>query len=162
MKNNLLGPIMIISKHTLYAIILICLAQSLLFANEISGQSMHKVRIALDMKKAFLPEVFDEIEDKTEFKFTYGNDVKAIKKRLTLNYEKATVAEVLKNITQEAGVEFLQINRTITVKGNQIVTKQEKNSFRNENNPDKTVTGKVTDENGEKYICKRHECRYNY
>ena len=148
MKNNLLELVMIISKQTLYAIIILCLGQSLLFADEISGQSMHKVYISIDMKKASLPEVFNEIEDKTEFIFTYGNDVKAIKTKLRLSYRKATVAEILKNIAQQTRVEFLQINQTITVKGNQEAIKQIENSFKNEEKLDKIVTGKVTDENG--------------
>ncbi|MDN5205694.1 TonB-dependent receptor [Fulvivirgaceae bacterium BMA10] len=149
MKNNLLELVMIISKQTLYAIILLCLGQSLLFADEISGQSMHKVHISIDMKRASLPEIFSAIEDNTEFTFTYGNDVRAIRTKLTLDYKNVAVAKILKNITQHTGVEFLQINETITAKGNQKAMKRIKNSFRIEYELDKTITGKVTDENGE-------------
>ena len=149
MKNNLLELIMFISKQTIYAIILLCLGQSLLFANKISGQSIRKVHISIDMKRATLSEIFDKIENKTEFTFTYGNDVKAIKTKLRLNYKKATVAEILKNITQKTGIEFLQINQTITAKGNQKAIKRINSSFINEEKLEKIITGKVTDDTGE-------------
>ena len=80
---------------------------------------MSKVHISINMKRASLPEIFNEIEHKTGFTFTYGEDVKAIKTKLRLSYKKASVAEILKKVTQKAGVEFLQINEAITVKGNQ-------------------------------------------
>ena len=149
MKKHLPELVMIISKQAIYAIILICLGQSLLLANEISGQSMHEIHISINMKKALLPEVLRKIENKTEFTFAYGDEVKAIKTMLTMDYKNVAVANILKDITQRTGVEFRQVNQTISAKGNPKAIKRIKDSFRIEDKLDKTITGKVVDENGE-------------
>ena len=151
MKYDLLKLLMIISKNTLYTLIVLCLCQSLLLARDATGQSIHKVFISLDIDDAQVADILEGIADKTGFKFAYGDDVKAIEKPVTLHYRKASVAEILQAINQHTGIEFHQINETISAKVNLAFAAYLDSRTKSSQNPPplaQIIRGKVTDESG--------------
>ena len=151
MKYDLLKLLMIISKNTLYTLIVLCLCQSLLLARDATGQSIHKVFISFDIDDAQVADILEGIADKTGFKFAYGDDVKAIEKPVTLHYRKASVAEILQAINQHTGIEFHQINETISAKVNLAFAAYLDSRTKSSQNPPplaQIIRGKVTDESG--------------
>ena len=151
MKYDLLKLLMIISKNTLYTLIVLFLCQSLLLARDATGQSIHKVFISFDIDDAQVADILEGIADKTGFKFAYGDDVKAIEKPVTLHYRKASVAEILQAINQHTGIEFHQINETISAKVNLAFAAYLDSRTKSSQNPPplaQIIRGKVTDESG--------------
>lgn len=118
MKYDLPKLFLMLSKQLIYATVFLCLGQPLLFAESIFGQNVHNVHVSLELNGASVQEALYQIESKTDFKFAYGNDVKSVKTRLNKRYANATLAEILGDISNSTGVEFHQVNNTISAKFN--------------------------------------------
>jgi TonB-dependent starch-binding outer membrane protein SusC len=150
MQYDLLKLLVLLSKKTIYGLLILCVIHPLLFAEKTTGQSINDVYISIATKNASLFEVFKEIEGKTEFTFAYGDDVKAIRKKLDLNFSNTSVADVLKVIADKTGVSFRQINGTISakVKSTTIYAPTNKNVEEPTTGLEYTLSGKVSDETG--------------
>ena len=97
--------------------------------------------IAIQLKNSSVEEVFQAIEEATEYVFAYGEDVKSLKTTVTLNYQNASVNEVLRAVSQQARLNFKRINNTISVSVAPAPTP--KPPVRPA--PTVTITGRVTD-----------------
>lgn len=154
MKYDLLKLLMIISKQSLYALVLICVGHSALLAEKSAGQSINDVYITVKIEKGTINDAFKAIENKTEFTFAYGDNISSIKKKYDFVYKNQSVAEILKDISRRTRINFKQINGTISAKyiSRDSVPNKEIQSHppdKENNLPDKTIKGKVTDEKGE-------------
>ena len=148
MKYDLRKQLIMLSRQAIYVLLLLYMGQSFLFAMDSHGQSIHDVRISVDFQDNSIEEALSKIERETNFRFAYGNDVKGIKSNLKRQYTNATVAEILKHISNHTGIEFQQINKTISAKYNPPVVQNSPPVTQIESIEKVTVKGTVTDENG--------------
>lgn len=103
-------------------------------------------KFTLNGKDVKLEDVLEEIKENSEFRFFYNNTLVDLEKRVNYNVENATVSELLDIILDKAGLKYEIVDKTI------ILSPKEKEPVKEpiEQQPQKkTITGKVTDENGE-------------
>ena len=81
-------------------------------------KSIRKAIISMDLKSASLKEVFEAIEQQTNFTFYYVESALTSTgdHRITLRANNESVAFFLKKIADETGLMFKQINGMINVK----------------------------------------------
>jgi len=102
------------------------------------------VKFDLKMKKASLKEVFQTITDQSEFKFIYNNDVVNDNQKVTVTTDDARVEDILDQILPEHNLEYRVIDRQVIV----FPAKSESESVTPASDQQKTLSGKVVDENG--------------
>ncbi|MEP4093644.1 TonB-dependent receptor, partial [Reichenbachiella sp.] len=117
-------------------------------ANSTSGQksvSVREVYIDVQLKNASVEEAFTSIESKTDYKFNYEHLAIGEANRLSIKKRNVSVADVLIEISKKSQLSFKQVNKSINV-----------DRLKETNEPavkvideDITVSGKVTDENGQ-------------
>ena len=153
MQSKLRKPTSL-SKRRVYALICCCLGKLLLFAAPGYGQSIHEVKISVTFEDVPVLKALREIENKTPFIFAYDKGVKQLEQRIHHEYDQNTVAEVLRDISKETSIMFHQVNRTIVSKLKKPESKGESKAVdqRQKRQLARTVTGKVTDENGEPLV----------
>lgn len=100
-------------KHLLLFVLLNSFAQVVL-ATPSNGQAVGTV--SLDLKNATLPKVFTQIEQQTDYKFSYNEDeVQGIRLK-RLQFKKEELAKVLDYLETQANVQFKLVNKLIGVK----------------------------------------------
>ena len=104
------------------------------------------VKFDLNMKKVSLKEVFQTITDQSEFKFIYNNDVVNDNQKVTVTSRDARVEEILDEILPEHNLEYKVIDRQVIVFPAE--GKTESKSVAPADAQQKSVSGKVVDENG--------------
>ncbi len=119
MKIKLLRLIITMSKLATYGILLQTLFFSLLLAENSEAQKIERVydvHLNLNLNDAKIIDVFQEIESKTDFHFSF--DISDIESDVKINYRKdnATVADALLKISKFGNLKFKQVNNYITVK----------------------------------------------
>lgn len=107
-----------IMKLTFYGIFLQCLILNFLFASEMKAQEQNSVKevfISLKLQNASLSDTFKEIENQTNFTFSY--DLRHLENKLliTLDAKNQSVADILLKISEKAGLKFKQVNNNINV-----------------------------------------------
>ena len=140
------------SKCALYYIVFQLSFYTLAISHDIEAQnkSLRKIEIFLEAENATLNEVFQQIEELTDFTFAYLDD-ELPDGRITLPAKKQTAEKLLRQIAHQGGVAFRRVGLTIHVKPKSSLHKY---AVREENiDPERemiqlTVSGKVTDENG--------------
>ncbi|GAB1452175.1 TonB-dependent receptor [Draconibacterium sp.] len=103
-------------------------------------------RVNLELKNANLQEVFQSIQEQTEFDFFYKNDYLPQDRTINKSYSNVKVENVLEEVLSGTGLVYRVLNKNI------IITKAENNDLgANSSNgqQQKVITGKVTDENGD-------------
>lgn len=142
--------IIAIMKCFFYGVLVQCFLVNMLWAIKSDAQkvkSVKEVHIDLSFNNNSLIEVFNAIESQSNFKFNYSDDDVAGEKRINKNYQDATIAEVLIDISREAKLKFKQVNRNINV--NRLNRHESKKDALRVTIKDVNISGKVTDENGQ-------------
>ena len=95
------------------------LALSVLLAGELDAQkskSIKEVNIKIDIQNASVKEALAYIESKTDFVFNYDQrTLKNLRQKISFSREQGTVEEALVYISNEAKLNFRQINENINV-----------------------------------------------
>ncbi|MCF6356647.1 MAG: SusC/RagA family TonB-linked outer membrane protein [Draconibacterium sp.] len=108
------------------------------------------VRIDLELKEASLEKVFQSIQEQTEFDFFYKNEYMPEDKTITKSYKNAKIDKVLDDVLEGTGLIYRVMNKDIVVtKG---VSSDEGREALLAQQESKTITGTITDENGEPLI----------
>lgn len=120
MKKKLLKPIIMGSKFTFYGLIMQmilfnCLLASHGNAQKQNIQSIKEARITLSLNNATVEQVFQEIENSTNYEFFYDRSFIDKKIRLNLKLSNSAVSEVLMKVSEKAGLKFRQVNHVINV-----------------------------------------------
>lgn len=151
MKNSLLKLFLLVSKFTLYGLIIQCFIGEFLFALDGKAQtkSIYEIRVALSDKSIKLKGFIREIESQTEFRFTFDDARVKLNSEIRLNEKDGILAEMLEEVSRKNELKFQRINRNIHIS---------RRSF-NENfsvkevistQQSRSITGKVTSsEDGE-------------
>jgi len=113
-----------------------------------TGHSQN-AKVTLNKNKVALKEVLNEIENQTDYLFIYNNEVNT-NKTVSVKTKNGTVRKVLTHVLKDSNIDFL-------MEGNHIILSyiEEKLKERDEEvveavqQQGKTVTGKVTDVDGE-------------
>ena len=112
------------------------------FAAEVNGQNLENYKVNLSVKDATVIEVLEDIEDQTGFSFVYDRKIKRLGRTYDLTYQNVSLRSILELIAKDAQLTFKRINQTISIDVKPKVPQRVVEVLF------KTVTGKVTDENG--------------
>lgn len=138
---------MLASKTSIYVFVFSAMTFQFILAENSLGQEMSKVRIDLTVKNAPLETLFNLIEGKTDFRFVYDINQLPVAPLLTLNRQNTSVEKILTEVARQYGLEFHQINQSISVK--KASKKEPKKATENINFPDYDISGYVYDDIGE-------------
>lgn len=133
---------MFASKQLIYVFAWQVLAMQFLLASSSHGQDLEKVRIPVDLKNADVTQVFSAIEARTNYVFGYNSHILKIKKRFTIQASEMSVADILREVSRDAGLKFRQINYNITVSQKGVPVEDEQTNIPG---PDHVVSGVVSD-----------------
>lgn len=99
-----------------------------------------KATLNMKMTNVSVRDVLAEIENQTEFYFLYSNKVVDVDRHVSINLQQSNIADVLKALFEGTDVDYNIQDRQIVLSGkdNNVLGDQKK-----------TVTGKVTDSEGE-------------
>lgn len=149
MKNKIFHAIRSSMKYSFYGILLQCTLINFLLASETSAQEVKSVKevfITVNLKGIFLIDAFNAIEAKSDFTFNYSHVDINPEAVLTKNYDNASIAKILMDISRAAKLKFRQVNKNINI--NKVTAK--KGVPRIEIVlQESVVSGKVVGENGE-------------
>jgi TonB-linked SusC/RagA family outer membrane protein len=146
MKNILLMAIYMLSKYFLYGFVIQLLFLNFGLATSAKGQykSIEEVTVRISNKQLTIGQFFKEVQRQTSFKFSYDSKKVDRFTLLTFEHTKGTVEDFLKEASKQSILSFRQYNNSIDVlKDDQRVVA----SILAEDPI--TITGTVTDENGE-------------
>lgn len=135
-----------LTKRALYAMFLQCILYNLAFANDLKGQNIDNVRISLKIQDAALEEIFDSIEDQTDFTFAFNKSILLTKKKHSLSYEQENLSHILEDLSKAFKLNFRQINQTISVAP--IVSGGTSTDRIQDVKQDITISGTVSDNDG--------------
>ena len=116
MKNNLLNLFVMTLKASLNGFVLLTIFFTAIHAEEINAQKIKTVEhVLLNVKldNANLSETFQAIEQKTFFKFAYDKNDLNKDIRINFNKKKATVEDLLVEVSKTANLKFKQVNDLI-------------------------------------------------
>ncbi len=128
--------------------LLLCLIVFQLQAEDVYSQ---KTKISLDMKNTTIEKVLQSIEEKSDYHFLYNTKLVNVDRKVSVRVKDAAIADVLDKLFASEDVEY-------QVEGNQIIlSPKEKvaelvSGVEFAQQQQKTITGKVTDTNGEPII----------
>lgn len=115
MKKKLLERIVMLSKFTLYGLLIISVLSSTLWAKSGNAQNVKEVEVALESHYTSVEALLKEIEAETSFTFMYSSDRVQMKQPIQLRTVKASVAAVLYEVSEKTDLKFKQINQNIVV-----------------------------------------------
>ena len=114
MQYTLLKTLLFMSLSSVWTFVLFILFSTVLMAGNGSAQNVKEVLITLSLESATIQEAFGEIESQTVFTFLYNRSiVEQLNKRLVLQYDSASVEQVLVDISTQTGAQFRQAGHTI-------------------------------------------------
>ncbi len=151
MKCNLLQQLCTFMKYSVLIIaIQTTISLNLLLADSSvaqNAQSMREVTISLDRYQGKLFTILRDIEAKTDYTFAFN--AKDVRKVSYVNIRKpiSSVYGILTEIAQQTRLDFKQVNQTINVSKSKVESGRVFNLGKAAD--EISVTGKVTDENGE-------------
>ena len=139
---------MSVSKRSLYILLAQIISVQLVLANEISGQSLAKVKVSISAKNASLEEIVSLIEDQTDFVFVTEGPIVNSNTRIDLDLKKSNLKYVLEELSREFNYNFKRVNKNIYLRKR---VKDEHNIKEHMEYPslDRKISGKLTDENGD-------------
>ncbi|MEM7109611.1 MAG: carboxypeptidase-like regulatory domain-containing protein, partial [Bacteroidota bacterium] len=115
MKSSLLNLLMFASKKTIHIFLVQVVAMHLLMANTSNSQSLKEVKIDIQVENASLEEVFQNIEDQTNFTFGYSKNVVNKNIRFTYDLQDETLESFLSKIGKVAQLNFKKVNSQLLV-----------------------------------------------
>jgi len=149
MKNNLYRQLIMLSKRLIYAFLVQLFFCTVILANEGNAQrkNIEKVKISMNLQEKSLAQFFKQVESKTDFKFTYTDNLIDLKLPVTVVENNTSLYDVLVAVSKQTQLNFVQVNENIHVKFQSVYSTE--NSVRTITKADITVTGTVKDEGGQ-------------
>ena len=136
------------SKYAIVGMFLQTVFFSVIDARDVEGQnSIENIYVNLNLKDTNLAEIFHEIENATQFTFSYKKKVIGNKKIPAIKSGKTSLANILREIAKKTNLQFKRVNNTIHVA--KATTRKPKIFEILDSRETVEITGKVTDENGE-------------
>lgn len=149
MKKYVLKHVIYMTKLFTIAFLIQSLSMSLLIAGDGNAQvkSLEEVKVILSLDKVKIERVFAELESQTDFNFVFSK--REIKDLPLLDvYSKGeSLYQTLIAVARQTNLSFKQVNENIHVRSQSSPAQSGNVSIQTAQ--DVTVSGKVTDENGE-------------
>ena len=149
MKNKTIQLVIHTMKLSVYVCVIQVLALNLLIASDTKGQKTLSVKeavVSVNLNNTSLTNAFKHLESISDYHFNYkGVDINN-RKKLDLNFNKALFSDVLLHLSRKYELGFRQLNDVIQVVKYSDVEDRNKAEMII---ADISITGKVTDENGE-------------
>lgn len=123
MKFKLLEKLIKLSGYAITGVIMQCLLLNTLWAADMKGKemkSMTDVSIDINVNDVSLPELFQYIENNTDFYFSFSSEDISNDFTYTKNKKDITVRDVLLEVSEKANLKFKQVNRNIIVEKNDL------------------------------------------
>lgn len=138
-----------LSKRMLYVFILQLIFCTFLFANTGNAQrkTIDKVWVTMDPHEKTLLQFFRNVESKTEFKFTYNDNLVDLNQKVSLGTADQNLYKILENISYQTRLNFVQVNSNIHVNSRNPNSDEFFNGFIQD--AEILVSGTVRDTNGE-------------
>ena len=145
MKKTKLRQIIMLSKLTFYAFAFNAMVAGSLLASSSGAQSIKSVKetsVSLNLNNPSIGQLFHAIEGLTDYNFSYNRDDVDSDARISGKFKKASVANVLLEISKQSSLKFRQVNNSIHVspKKDEAKTKEALEIIIQ----GKTITGRVT------------------
>lgn len=115
MKLNLFKLIMLLSKHSLYIMVIQLVSMQLVMANATLGQSLAKVKVSISVSNASLEEIIRIVENQTDFVFASKGQMVVSDSRIDLHLRNSNLKHVLEELSRAFQYNFKRINRNIYV-----------------------------------------------
>jgi hypothetical protein len=89
-----------------------------LLANTGNAQrkTLEEVKISVNLTDKSLSQFFRLVESKTDFKFTFSNNLVDLKRSVTVVAQDNSLYDILVSVSRQADVNFVQLNENIHVK----------------------------------------------
>jgi len=148
MENNLRRQLIMLSKRLIFAFLVQLFFCTVLLANTGNAQlkNIEKVKISMNLQEKSLAHFFKQVESKTDFKFTYTDNLVDLKQPVTVVENDKSLYDVLVAVSRQTDLNFVQVNENIHVK---LVTGNKRNPVEVAQLQEVTVSGTVVDEGGE-------------
>ncbi|UCS91734.1 TonB-dependent receptor [Echinicola marina] len=120
MEKKILRQLIMMSMRVLYGFLIQLIFCSVLLANTSNAQrkTIEDVRVELEVQNKSLRAVFNDIEQKTDFRFTFDANHIDTSSRLGAISHSGTVYDLLVTLSRQTGLSFTQINDNIHVNAN--------------------------------------------
>ena len=122
-----------------FTLILLLVGITNLMAVESYSQS---TRLNIELGNTSVEKVLENIENQSEFRFVYNRDAIDLERKVKMNTKNASIEKVLDDLFEETNVKYQLIDRTVVLT---TVT----SAVKSVQPQQKSISGKVTDENGE-------------
>ncbi|XOV91626.1 MAG: SusC/RagA family TonB-linked outer membrane protein [Bacteroidota bacterium] len=148
MKNRTL---LLVKKTAIYALAVIliqCMTLSFLMAKGGENQkekSIESIYLSMNLEGEKITDVFNKIEEQTSFTFAYRKSIIDDQMRLDASFSNASLANLLRYVSQSTGLSFKRVDETIQVSKSDAPSVIELGV----SDEQTTVRGKVVDNNGQ-------------
>src|SRR5690554_6815754 len=111
MKKNILRQLIMLSKRLMYAFLIQLFLCTILLANTGNAQrkTIEEVRISINLEGMNLSQFFKQVEAKTDFKFTYNDDLIDLSQMVTVEEKNGSLYNVLESVSKQTGLHFVQV-----------------------------------------------------
>lgn len=149
MTTKLQKKLMFASKQALYLFLIQAITMQLLLAGVSSGQKLEDIHLTVHYQDVALTEILSDMQARTQFAFSYNQEVLKGVPKLTVHSTEASVRDILLEIASKGDLQFKRVNDNISVIKASKRMKQEERLLE----LNRTITGKVTDaETGEPLV----------
>lgn len=147
MDNNLRRQLIMLSKRLIYAFLFQLFLCTVILANTGNAQrkTIDQVKVSLNLKEKPLAQFFRQVESKTDFKFTYTDNLLDLNQAITVVEDNKSLYDVLVAVSKQTNLNFVQVNENIHVKA----PKSNRNPVQVSQQLEITVAGKVIDDKGD-------------
>lgn len=148
MKNKFLRQLIFMSKLASIGALLQCFFITMLWAGNGNAQGVKKVSevySTFGFNNQSLTEVFQTIEEKTEFKFSFFEDLD-LTQRVTIEKKRHRLSDLLLQISSLSNLSFKQVNKVISVRPLREHTSEKAVQIIVQN---RVISGRVTSFDGE-------------
>ncbi len=119
MENNLRRQLIMLSKRLIFAFLVQLFLCTVILANDGNAQrkNIEEVKISMNLQEKSLAQFFKQVESKTDFKFTYTDNLVDLKQPVTVVENNKSLYDVLVAVSMQTQLNFVQVNENIHVKG---------------------------------------------
>ena len=111
-----------------------------------------KVKVTLRLDNVEITELFEKIEKETKYKFLFNHEEINLNRIVSVNVESEPLSNVLHDLFAQSSTTYVVRNKQIILKGSDLIVPIPKDDVTTpikEAIPQSSVTGTVTDENGQ-------------
>ena len=151
-KNNSLFGLsrktIMIMRISLFHIFLLTCGTPMVFANEMSGQSLETISVDIELHNQDIKTLFKTIENKTGLLFAYQPQLINNFPKISTPRGKRSVSEILNTALQGSNLVYKQVDQNVIIYKKESTRAEIKNNTVNKEEANYYLSGKILDENG--------------